>query len=131
MDTSRFFESLHQSPQGAAHEQPGTVQTTPASYLREDLHECTAGLVADPHFVFGAERCADGLELSVDRLVREGLDSQLRFAGRVQLQVLSQYGIRETLQVHEESAEMKTSHKPTAEYFIVNWLTQVNQIINM
>lgn len=83
MNTDFFFKRLHQSHKGTVHEQPGTVQTTALSYLGEDLHESTAGLVADPYFVFGAERCADGLELSVDRLVREGLNSQLRFAGRV------------------------------------------------
>lgn len=115
---------------GSVHEQPATGQTTAPSYLGEDLHESTAGLVADPHFVFGAERCADGLELGVDRLVREGLDPQLRFAGGVQLQMLSQHRISETLQVHEESAETKKkSHKRTAEYFIVHWHTHANQIV--
>lgn len=66
MNTDFFFKRLHQSHKGTVHEQPGTVQTTALSYLGEDLHESTAGLVADPYFVFGAERCADGLELSVD-----------------------------------------------------------------
>lgn len=73
-------------------------------YLGEDLHESAAGLVADPHFVFGAERRADGLQLSVDRLVRERLDSQLGLAGRVQLEVSSQGGFSQALLVHEESA---------------------------
>lgn len=53
------------------------------SHLGNDLCEGTAGLVTDPYFVLGAEGSADGLELSVDRLVREGLDAQLRLAGVV------------------------------------------------
>lgn len=111
MDTSRYFKRLRRSRQGAVHEQPGGGQTPAPSYLGEDLHESTAGFVADPHCVFGAERCADGLELSVDRLVGEGLDSQLRFAGRVQLQMLPQRRVNEALQVHEESAQTKKSHR--------------------
>lgn len=67
------------------------------SHLGDDLCESTAGLVADPHFVLGAECRADGLELGVDRLVRESLDAQLRLAGGVQLQMVSQCGIGETL----------------------------------
>lgn len=70
-----MMQSLHQSHKGAGNEQPGTEQTAALSHLGEDLHESTAGLVTDPYFVFGAERRADGLELRVDRLVREGLDS--------------------------------------------------------
>lgn len=59
-------------------------------HLGDDLRQGAAGLVADPHFVLGALGGADGLELAVDRLVGERLDAQLRLAGRVQLQVVSQ-----------------------------------------
>lgn len=68
-----------------------------SSHLGDDLCEGTTSLVADPHFVLGAECRADGLQLGVDRLVRERLDAQLRLAGGVQLQVVSQCGNRETL----------------------------------
>ena len=67
------------------------------SHLGDDLCESTAGLVTDPHFVFGAVRGADGLQLSVDRLVRERVDAQLGLAGGVQLQVVSQRRVGETL----------------------------------
>lgn len=59
------------------------------SHLGDDLCESTAGLVTDPHFVLGAECSAGGLELSVHGLVWECLDTHLRLAGRVQLQVVS------------------------------------------
>lgn len=67
------------------------------SHLGDDLCESTTGLVTNPHFVLGAMCRADGLELGVDRLVRERVDAQLRLAGGVQLQVVSQCGIRKTL----------------------------------
>ena len=79
------------------------------SHLGDDLCESTTGLVADPHFVLGAECRADGLELGVDRLVREHLDAQLRLAGSVQLQVVSHSGTREAAEVQEKPAERKTS----------------------
>lgn len=72
-------------------------------HLGEELREGAAGLVADPDFVFGAERGADVLQLGVDRLVRQRLDSQLGLAGGVQLEVSSQGGVSQTLHVHEES----------------------------
>lgn len=73
-----------------------------SSHLRDDLSEAAAGLVADPHFVLGAERRADRLQLRVDGLVREGLDAHVGPAGRVQLQVVSQGGVRKSLQVHKQ-----------------------------
>lgn len=51
------------------------------SHLRDDLCESTAGLVTDPHFVLGALCSTDGLQLGVDRLVRERLDAELGQAG--------------------------------------------------
>lgn len=67
------------------------------SHLGDDLCESTTGLVTDPHFVLRAVSRADGLELSVDRLVRVCVDAQLGLAGGVQLQVVSQCRIRKTL----------------------------------
>lgn len=72
------------------------------SHLRDDLRESTTGLVTDPDLLLGAERGADGLELSVDGLIRERLDAQLRLAGGVQLQMVSQSRVRKTLEVHKK-----------------------------
>lgn len=77
------------------------------SHLGDDLCESTTGLVTDPHFVLGALCSADGLQLGVDRLVRERLDAELGLAGGVELQMVSQGGVRETLQVHKKPAERK------------------------
>lgn len=89
------------------------------SHLRDDLCESTTGFITDPHFVLRAKCSTDGLELSVDRLIRKCLDAQLRFARGVQLQMLSHCRVRKTLEVHKIPAERKglLSEK-------VKWLTQ-------
>lgn len=70
--------------------------------LGNGLGESTAGLVADPHLVFGAEGQAHGLQLRVHALVRETLHAQLRLGGRVQLQVLPHRRVLDTLPVYEK-----------------------------
>lgn len=81
------------------------LNVTLFSHLWDDLCESTAGLVTDPHFVFGSECGANRLQLSIDRLVREGLDTQLRLAGGVQLQMVPHCKLRKTLKVHEQPAD--------------------------
>lgn len=77
------------------------------SHLRDDLCESTTGFITNPHFVLWAKCSTDGLELSVDRLIRKCLDTELRFARGVQLQMLSHCRVRKTLEVHKKPAERK------------------------
>lgn len=86
----------------------GTCSLVVLSHLGDGLCESAAGLVTNPNFILGAVCWANGLEFGVDGLVRECLDAQRRLAGGVQLEMFSQRGVRETVQVYKKPVKVET-----------------------
>lgn len=72
--------------------------------LGNGLGQGIAGFVGKPHFLFGRETSADGLQLRQDRLIRHHLDFKLGLQGGIELQMLPHSRVCHAVTIDKQTA---------------------------